>query len=297
MIIKKEFELLKGVPNILKIPSAELKKKTINNGIKKLNVVLTLMKDRTSHYSKEYVYGIISDLEKRKIIAVVNMPEYNLHISYNKPTKQLVFNVAPYNVDDIYATNPDPKNLYTQLVYGLVFYNLITEKFSLKDTYFNVISTYLLSLFIKLFGKEYGLLGTYSSSISKLNFLLNCYILTSFFGITEDTCYKKAASSSGFSYKDIVEDLKKFDFSKIEDFVKSLSYFEVFPGMNKYSFLSRILRNIGVSFLPALEDPARFIAIMTCVGIKGSNIVPTYISQYNEGAFEQITQISKLVLK
>ena len=46
----------------------------------------------------------LSDLEKRKSVVVVNLPEYNLHVSYNKPTKQIVLNLSPFNVDDIYST-------------------------------------------------------------------------------------------------------------------------------------------------------------------------------------------------
>ena len=56
-------------------------------------------------------------------------------------------------------------------------------------------------------------------------------------------------------------------------------------------------RTTGMSFLPALEDFSRFICIMTSISMKGSNIVPTYISKYNEDSFLRIIEISKLFFK
>jgi len=297
MVVKEKFILLKNVPNILNLSSSEIKKYSIERGPRKIFIVLELNKNRINHFSKDKVYGMISDLEKRKQIVVVNLPEYNLHVSYNRPTKQIVLNLAPFNVDDIYSTEPDPKNIYTQLVYGILFSNLVTEKFKVKTSYFPQISGFLLSMFIGIFGKEYGLLSTYSDRITNLNFLTNCYVLSSFFGIIGKKSYKLASASSGFDYKDIEDSLDTYDFSNIEDFIKSLSAFSVMAGIDKYSFLNKIYRVAGLSFVPAIEDLSRFICIMTCISMKGSNIVHTFISKYNEDTFNRILEISKLAFK
>jgi hypothetical protein len=89
------------------------------------------------------------------------------------------------------AEKPGILEYYEQLVYGLSFYDLVTEKFKIKESYFVPISGFLVGLLMGIFGKEYGLLGTYTNNITKLNFLINCYVLSAFFGITGIQSYKK----------------------------------------------------------------------------------------------------------
>ena len=298
VIVKEDFKLLTGVPNILKMSAKEIKKYTVENGTRKLFVVIELNKNRMgAHFSKDKVYSLISDLEKRKSVAVVNLPEYNLHVSYNRPTKQIILNLSPFNVEDIYSTEPDPKNLYTQLVYGILFKKLIDSKDNIKIPYFIPISNFLFSMIIGLFGKEYGLLGTYSTNISILNFLVNCYILASFFGVPGEKNYRLSGTTTSFNYKDIKDKLDTYDFTNIENFIKAMSELGVMPGIDKYSFMRKFFNGPGLSFLPALEDFSRFICIMCCISMKGSNIVPTYISKYNEDSFGRIIEISKLMFK
>jgi hypothetical protein len=297
MIIKDKFTILKDVPNILHLNNKEIKEFSVEKGPRNLFVVIELNKDTIKHFAKDSVLSLVSNLEKRKKIIVVNIPNYSLHISYNKPSDQMVFNLTPYDVDNIYTNNIDFKNIYAQLVYGLTFYNLVTEKFNVKQSYFAPISNFLLSMFVSIFGKEYGLLGAYTANITKLNFLINCYVLSAFFGITGKKLYKNSSVASGFNYKEIEESLDNYDFSNIEIFIKSLSDFRVFPGMNKYSFTGKMVRMTGVNFLPALEDLSRFISIMTCIDIKGSSIISTYISKYDSSSFNRIIEISKLIFK
>lgn len=297
VVVKDKFTLLKSVPNILRLSSSALKKYAVERGPRKIFIVLELNKNRINHFSKDKVYGMISDLEKRKQVVVVNLPDYNLHVSYNIPTKQIVLNISPFNVDDIYSTDPDPKNLYTQMVYGILFSSLVSGKTLIKDSSFIPISNFILSLLISLFGKEYGLLGIYSTNISTLNFLVNCYVLTSFFGIEGKKSYRLASGVSSFNFKSVEEKLDTYNFYNIEDFIKSLSDLGVMAGIDKYAFANKMFRTTGLSFLPALEDLSRFISIMCCISMKGSNIVPTYISKYNEDSFNRIIEIAKLTFK
>ena len=108
--VKDKFNLLKSVPNILHLSSKEIKKYSIEKGPRKIFIVLELNKNRINHFTKDKVFNLITDLEKRKSIAVVNIPDYNLYTSYNLPTKQIVLNISPFNIDDIYSVEPDPKN-------------------------------------------------------------------------------------------------------------------------------------------------------------------------------------------
>jgi hypothetical protein len=297
MVVKQEFTLLKNVPNILKLSASDIKKYSIERGARKVFVVLDLSKSKIKHFTTDKVFGLIGNLEKRKKVAVVNIPDYNLYVSYNAPTKQIIMNLSPFNVDDIYPSQPDPKDLYTQLVYGILFTNLVTETIKLKDSYFTPISGFLLSLLMGLFGKEYGLLGVYSSNITKLHFLVNCYVLSSFFGITGLRCYKLAGVSSGFDYNSIKNNLDTYDFSNIEHFIKSLSDLNVMTGIDKYSFTNKLFKVGGINFLPALEDCSRFISIMTCISMKGSGLIPTYLSKFGEDNFLRVIEISKTIFK
>ena len=285
MVIKESFILLKGIPNLLRLPSSTLKKYAIPNGQRKTSVILELNKNKIKHFSTDKIYEIISDLEKRKQFVVVNMPDYNLYVSYNR------------GYDDIYATEPDPKDLYTQLVYGIVFSSFVTGKTNVRDHYFAPIANFLLSMIINLFGKEYGLYGSYSHRITELNFLVNCYILSAFFGITGKKSYNMASASAGFNYKEIENDLNQFDFSNIEQFILALSFFKILQGIDKYAFINKFLKIGGVNFLPALEDFSRFIGVMTCISMKGSNLLYTNLSKYNEDSFNRIIEITKLVFK
>lgn len=296
MVIKTEFTLLKGVPNILKLSPSQIKSYSIEKGPRKVFVVLELNKAKINHFTTKNVFQIVGDLEKRKKIAVVNIPDYNLYVSYNIPTKQIVLNLSPLNVDDI-DMRIDPKDLYTQMVYGILFSELVTEKIKLRENYYVPISSYLLSLLMGLFGKEYGLLGVYSSNITKLNFLVNCYVLNSFFGITGLRCYRLAETSSGFDYKNLKESLDNYNFSKIEDFIKSLSDFHVMTGIDKYSFTNKIFKVGGINFLPVIEDCSRFIGILTCISMKGSGLIPTYLSKFGEDSFSKVIEITKTIFK
>jgi len=300
MVIKKEFELLKGVPNILSLSPSKLKSVDVENGPRKVFVVLKLMENKIDHFTKKRVFDLITILEKRKLYQVINLDSYNLHCSYNEPTKQLILNIAPFSTDDIYPTNPDPKNIYACMTYSICFTRLVNGTIKIPENYYTNISNFLLSMFVQLFGKEYGLLGPYASEIGKLKFLIISYVLVSFFGKDQKTSYKLAAISSGIDYDDIMEELNKqknYDFMKISDFIFALSDLKVMPGMTLYSFTSKIFRMLSIHFLPAFEDLSRFMSIITTSSISGSNVVPTFIYRYNKDEYMNLLEISKIIFK
>jgi hypothetical protein len=225
------------------------------------------------------------------------MPNYPLPVSYNIPTKSMVINVSPFGVDDVETNKPGAFNLYALMVYAIVFGEIISRKTKIADKHSEVISSFLVSVLIRLFGKQYGLLGSFSREIPKLKFLTHVYVLSSFFGITGPKAYRKAATTSAFNYKDIEEDLKQYKFQDISDFISALSAFGVMPNMNKHVFASKLLRFFGLNVMPAFEDCARFVATISTADIKGSNVVSTYLSKYNEREFSKILEISKVIFK
>lgn len=297
MIIKRNFDLLKGVENILNISSAEINRIQIENGPRKIFVVLELMKTRISHYTKDKMFKLIEGLESRKQLNVVNLPSYNLHVSYNTPNKGMIINLSAFEVDDITATKPGPIDLYATMVYAITFSTLVSGKMKIDVRYSTPIANFLHSLFMRAFAKQYGLLGSFTSEIPKLKFLTNLYVLSSFFGIKDLPAFKRASAASSFDYRPYQEKLKSYNFMNINNFIQALSDMGVFPNINKHLFTAKIYNKYTLNFIPALEDLSRFIATLTAAEIRGTRIVPAYIYKYDERSFNNIIEISKVLFK
>ena len=297
MIIKEKFDLLKNIDNVLRLSKGQISKYEVENGPRRVFVIIELMKNRINHYTKDRVFDKLTNLNERKFLHVVSMPNYPLPISYNIPTKSMVINVSPFGVDDIETNKPGAFNLYALMVYGIVFSEIISNKAKITDRYSQLISNFLGSVLIRLFGKQYGLLGSFSTEIPKMKFLVNLYILNSFFGVKGPDAYRKATTASAYDYKEIEDGLKKYNFENISDFIDALSTFGVMPNINKHVFAAKLLRFFGLNVMPAFEDCSRFVATIATADIKGSNVVSTYLSKYNERDFSKILEISKIIFK
>lgn len=297
MIVKEKFDLLKGVNNILKLSASTIESHKIEIGPRKVFVILDLMKNRVSHYTKDAIFNLISDLKAREKIHVVVLPDYSLPVSYNRPTKGQIINLSPFGIKDIDTAKPGPQNLYALMVYSIVFSELVSGKFKVSDKYSSPIASYFTSVLLRLFGKEYGLLGSFSSEIGKLKFLTNSYILASFFGKEGPAAFKRASAASAFDHRPIADKLKKYDFKNINDFILSLSELGVMPNLTKHAFTGKVLKQFGFNFLPALEDLSRFVAIVATSDIKGSTVVSTYLNKYNERDYNRVLEISKALFK
>jgi hypothetical protein len=297
MIIKKEFELLKGTKNIISFSSGVMKAKSVEGDVLNLVRTIKLIENRINHFTLKRVSKITENLKVAKNnIHVVNNMDYQLPVTYNTSTKKIVINLQPFDVDEV--AKLDPINVYACLAYGICLRNLTTGKYKIKSDYFVQISNWLNTIFVMVFGKDYGLLGSYSHEVNKLKFLIACYVLNSFFGIKGNTAYKKAAALSPVDYKSIVNDLNKYDFSKISDLIRSLSEQRVMPGLTKLTFVKKIYPLLSVNFFPALEDISRFFSVIVTASIRGSNIVPTFISKkYNIDAFEKLLVIGQTIFK
>jgi len=291
MVIKDAFSLLKDVPNILNLPGTVIRSNAIPDGQKTLAATLKLIERRIDHFTKERIYHIISSSDLKKI-DVVSLENYNLPVSYNAKTGSVIINLRAFGVDDI--SRIDPRNVYACVVYGVTFSDLVKGRAKVKSSQAANFINYFLALMIRLFGKEYGLIGVYSTEIPKLKFLLSCYVLSSFFGEENKGLYRKASILSTYNYRDIEENLSSYDFSKISYLISSLSDLKVMPGINQHLFTARILRHLTINFIPALEDVSRCISILATSTLTGSSIVPTFIHSYNTEAFNNIVEIARI---
>lgn len=298
MLIKDNFRLVSGIPNVLTLSPAMIQNYSYEeNSPRHIFAFLELKRKSVPHFSNNSIFNLISDKKKREHIEVVDLEQYQLHCSYNKPTKGLIINLKPFGVKEISSLSPN--DLYGSLVYSYAFAQLVTKKFKLKDSYGKHVIDFLLSLFVQLFGRKYGMLATYSSGIPKLKFLIACYVYASFFGHPNNMqLFKEAAKAAPFLYNNEVELFKKYDYSKIEDFIQVLSDSKVMPGLNLIRFTATIHSFMGVEMLAAMEDCSRFFCSLLTASVPGSRIVPSYIStKYNERAYYSIVDIMRGVFK
>ena len=295
MVIKDNFVLLKNVSNIMDLSESEIAKLRVPNGFKLFESVMWMIEPALSHMNKADVFKFLD--KKKEHIEIVSMSDYPLYIAYNKRNDKILINLFSFGVDTITPTRPDPKNLYAALLYGICFRNVVTGKYDIKTSYFDTIVSFILSMVVQMFGREYGLIGKFSNEIPKLKFLISCYILTAFFGISRPEIYKSSMIVSGFNPKDYIDKLDEYDFNSIEDFIKSTSELGAMPGMTKFTFTAKCYRYLGINFLPALEDSSRFIASFAASSVAGNTIIPGFIYKYNKDAYLKILAIVSIILK
>ena len=197
MIIKEKFSLLKETSNILYLSQSKIESLEIPHANQRLFAIIKMIQNRINHFTKNKVFNLMKRISLREQnISVIDYKDYPLIVSYNKPTKKIILNLGFFGYDDI--SYIDPKDIYATIVYGMLFGSLVSGKNKIKVEYSSVITSYMLSMFIRIFGKEYGLLTVYSQEIVKLKFFISCYVLSSFFGIKK--VYDKAYSISSFNY-------------------------------------------------------------------------------------------------
>lgn len=297
MVIKDKFRLVSNVPNVISMSPAMIKNYSYEeNSPRHIFAFLELKRKSVPHFSNSTIFSLISNKKKRDYIEVVDLDQYPLICSYNKTTKGMMINLKPLGVKEV--SNLSPNDLYGSLVYSYAFKQLVTNKFKIRESYAKHVIDFLLSLFVQLFGRKYGLLATYSSGIAKLKFLIACYVYAAFFGYPNSiTLFKAAAKAAPFLYNNEIELFKKYDYSKIEDFLQVLSDAKVMPGISLIKFTSTIHSFMGVEMLAAMEDCSRFFCSILTSNVPGSRVTPSYISKYNERAYYSIVDIMRGIFK
>lgn len=297
MIIKDKFRLVSDIPNVLSMSPAMIKNYSYEeNSPRHIFAFLELKRKSVPHFTNNTIFRLIANIKEREQIQVVDLEQYQLSCSYNKTTKGMIINLKPFGTKEI--SNLSPNNLYGALVYSYTFKQLATKKFKIKETYAKHVIDFLLSLFVQLFGRKYGLLATYSSGIAKLKFLIACYVYAAFFGYPNNmNLFKTAAKIAPFIYNHEINLLKRYDYRKIEDLISALSDLKVMPGINLIKFTSTIYNYMKVEMLAAIEDCSRFFCTILTSNVPGSSVVPSYISKYNERAYYSIIDIMRGAFK
>ncbi len=298
MIVKKEFSFLKNIPNLINIPVKEIESLTDDLDLRNLSRSLLMMERKfSSHFTSNKIYKMISDIDiSKKNISIVKLEQYPLPVTVNIPSQTIVINLSYSDGQDINRLSS--KEIYSYLVYGYCLRELVNFDMKIKLNFAEPIINFLMSVFIRLFGKQYGLLGSYQYEISKVKFLLSCYVYRSFFGVDKKyELYNKAETLSTFRYNDIIDLLSNYEFYDIDDLINSLSKTSAMPGLTKYEFASKCLKFLGLNFICGIEDFSRFISLISASNINGTTLIPSYFYKYNVTEYQKLLTISQMVFK
>lgn len=292
MVIKESFRLVSKTPNVLNM-SESIMRSFYNeeNSPRHVFATLELKKKNFVHFTNKKIFDLISDIKKREDLKILNF-DYALPVSFNKPTKDLVVNLKPFQVLEI--SNMSSNDLYGAIVYAYAFAMLVNKKFKISESYASIIINFMLSFYVKAFGRAYGLVGIYASEISKLKFLIACYILVAYFGHNIDKkLFSKAASLAPYMYHTEYDELRSYNFREITGFVDALSNLKVMPGLTVTKFTSTLYKYYGVNMLVALEDLSRFFSVILTSSVPGSRVVPRYLVQVNEQEYFKLVEIMR----
>jgi hypothetical protein len=296
-IIKKNFELVRHAQNIVNI--SNVKKYEINDWYRKIYNIFELLDSGFKHDGRKTINKIIQNEKLTKnifdiIIFPESIPEYHLPGCLNINDKKQLINIGFYQINDISISKPSAKALYSIFLYNYILYKIHTKKIKFPIDISQNIINYYTAMFISMFGKQYGMIGIYTAKIPKLKFFIACYVLSSYFGMKGKDLFFKAQSYSTFAFNNI-SDLEKYDFSNVNDFVKTLSDYDIFPGFNVYKMIGKFYTSFGISFLAAFEDFGRFIALISVCTISGNGIAPAFISKYNKQVFNNLMKSIRII--
>ena len=291
MVIRDRFKLVSNIENILQFPDSIIQRYIgEENTVRHVFAILELKKSSITHFTKSKIFDWISNIDLRDSIKVVSFDKYPLPVTYNQPTKGHIINLKYFNTSNVASLNPN--DLFASLVYAYTFSSLIRKEYKIKEEYAKHIVNYLLSFYLQLFGKEYGLIGGFSTGIPKLKFLIACYILSSFFGVpSSKQLFQKASNIAPYLYEEDIKDLFKYDFSDIDQFILAVSDLKVMPGLTILKYTSKLYRFFGVNILPAMEDCSRFFSVMITSTVSGNSISPKFLFKYNQKEYATLIEI------
>jgi hypothetical protein len=262
-----------------------------DDDIDKIVQTLTLYSAKSKdHFANPAIQRQVAN--KFKNVDFVRIPKYPLPAVFNKRTKKIIINMNVWGRKDI--LNIPPQDLYAVLVYGYVCAYYTVKNIQEKDI--SIISDFMSSMFVRMFAKKYGLMGSYAGELPKLRFLVSTYVMVSFMGMSTQRAYVKSSHLAKTTKKAFDVDLNEYDFYSGKDFIRCLSDSGVLHGITTYEFASRMIRSFGAFSLPMFEDGMRFMATIAGSSILGTTMFPISLQRYSPKLYDKtITIISKAI--
>jgi hypothetical protein len=290
MNIKNSFTLIKGTPNILDLSKSEIQSFTLDgNTPRHVYVSLELKKNMINHIGFKKILNYVQNVKTTDDFNILFLEQYPLVASYNRKTNSKIVNIAPFNTKEL--SRVYYLNLYGATLYAYIFESLVTKRLRVPDNLAQPISNFFFSLFVQLFGRDYGMTGTYSSKLPGLKFLITAYILIAFFGRKQDRMtYKLSQQYSGYQFEEQLPILNRIDLSDIHGLIRALSLTDIMPGFNIIRFTTKATNIFDLQMLPAFEDLSRFLSILAVSKVGGQNISKSFIKKYNLKIWARLTE-------
>ncbi len=288
MKITENFLLITGAPNILNMSRNEINSLTLEgNSPKHVYVALELKKNQIRHKGRDKILEYVKNVKVTKDLDVLVIDQYPLVTTYNRKTNSKVINLAPFNTKELGRVSYN--TLFATMLYAYTFESLVTGKLRIPDNMIQPISSFWFSFFVQVFGRDYGMTGTYSSKLPGLKFLITLYILIAFFGRKQDrSTYNLAKRYSGYYFDEKLDVLNRLDLSNIRGFITGLSQMEVMPGFNVIKFTTKVHQMFDLQMLPGFEDLSRFMSLIMVSSMGGQTIAKPFISKYNLKVYVQL---------
>jgi len=260
--VKQIFELIYKttgkVQNVVSLNRGTLKAYEIE----KIDFDHIIMLAKSFSRIKQHPASKIIDSEAQKLI-IVRMDSYPLPAFVtNKGYGVINLSVLPArNITDYSSSD----------VYSMFLYT-IALKYYISKTPFKLgiesnVAGMIFSIFMKVFGKKAGLIGSYKYLIPKLQFLIYLYVSVSMVGYPNNNSTIKKIGS--ITYTDPSELKLDYDFNNTSDFLKSINDNDIIP-LSENKFSSTMINSGGVASLPMFEDLSRFFATLLACGIPNS---------------------------
>jgi hypothetical protein len=190
------------------------------------------------------------------------------------------------NISDYSTTD-----MYTLFLYTASLRAFITSN-SIPDDADELISSFIFSVFMKMYRKKAGLAGSYRDLIPKLAFIIWLYTYVGMLGHEDTiTARRKIAGNLYTSFEDLK--LDGFNFSSITDVLKCLNENGIITTSTN-SFSTQVINYGGVASLPLFEDPSRFFATLISTTVPGSRVFASYWAKVRPDLFKKV--ISKGLL-
>ena len=215
---------------------------------------------------------------------VVNLPTYPLP-GFVTSKGLGVVNLSVLPVKSL--TDYSPSDIFALFLYVLSLRVFTIKKPFKAGTESNVAGMFF-SIFMKLFGKRAGLIGSFKHLIPKLQFLIYLYVEVSMMGLPQTESLKNRIGS--IMYIDPKELKLDYDFSSTTEFLRAINENNVIP-ISENKFSSMIISTGGIASLPMFEDLSRFYATILACGVPNSQF-SYFWAKINTNLFGKLTEYS-----
>lgn len=281
-IPKLNLSILAGASNILDVPQGTVDgHKLPDDDVKQImGSVALFVKKVGNHWSRKIVEKQLANSFQN--IDVVSLKKYPLPSVFNRKTSRMLLNMNTFGRRS--ALNISSRDLYASVVYTylVAYYTIKKINPGMHDT----IADYMAAIFIRMFAKQYGLVGSFQEEIPRLRFLVSTYTYVSFFGTDQKTAYGKAGALAKTKKSDFPIDLDSYDLYDVRQFLKALSDSGVLHGISIHEFASKVIRIFnGPTALPLFEDGMRFMATMGASSISATSLFPQTLDKYQPSLY------------